>query len=273
RASWTPGARRPRVYDGGGVVSAPAVRIDRSRLPLPASGRGFIFPAIEKSVLPNGLGVWTVHHDAIPILTCILLIQRGSSSDPPGQDGLAALTVDMLDEGSGGRSGIEMHEALARIGAQFDTDLGSDAGAVSVTLLRRFVERGLSILADMAARPSLTEDDFIRVRQLRLHRLVQLRDLPAAVADRAFVRLLYGEHPYGHTPIGSEISLAAMSIADVRAFHAQSISPSFATLIAVGDCDHEEIHRIAASVFAGWTGAVETATSAPIGPPPAPARL
>ena len=44
----------------------------------------------------------------------------------------------------------------------------------------------------MAARPSLTEGDFERVRQLRLHRLTQLRDMPGAVADRAFVKLLYG---------------------------------------------------------------------------------
>ena len=153
----------------------------------------------------------------MPIVTCLLLIERGSSSDPPGKDGLAALTVDMLDEGSGGRSAIEMHEALARMGAQFDADLGADAAALSVTVLRRFADRALTILADMAARPSLAEPDFLRVRQLRLHRLVQLRDLPAAVADRAFMRLLYGEHPYGHTPIGSETALAAMSVADVRA--------------------------------------------------------
>ena len=48
------------------------------------------------------------------------------------------------------------------------------------------------------------------MRQLRLHRLTQLRDMPGAVADRAFLRLLYGAHPYGHTPIGSEASLAAL---------------------------------------------------------------
>ena len=45
--------------------------------------------------------------------------------------------------------------------------------------------------------------------------------MPGAVADRAFLRLLYGAHPYGHTPIGSETSLAAMTVDDVRAFHAR----------------------------------------------------
>ena len=49
-----------------------------------------------------------------------------------------------------------------------------------------------ALLADIVARPSLTEADFARVRQLRLHRLTQLRDNPSAVADRVFMRMLYG---------------------------------------------------------------------------------
>ena len=152
----------------------------------------------------------------------------------------------MLDEGSGGRSAIEMHEALARIGAQFDSDIGSDGAALSVTTLSRCAERGLALVADMAARPALAEADFSRVRQLRLHRLTQMRDMPGAVAERTFAKLLYGEHPYGHTPIGGERSLAAMSVDDVRAFHARVMTPaSAATLIAVGDCRHADIRRIA----------------------------
>ena len=42
--------------------------------------------------------------------------------------------------------------------------------------------------------------------------------MPGAVADRAFVRLLYGTHPYGHTPLGTERALASLTIDDVRAF-------------------------------------------------------
>src|SRR5206468_10333051 len=109
---------------------------------------------------------------------------------------------------------------------------------------------------------ALREDDFARVRQLRLHRLTQIRDMPGAVADRAFLRLLYGIHPYGHSPIGSETSLASMTVDDVRQFHAAAIRPSAATLLAVGDCDHAAIARLAAESFADWSGADGAATQA-----------
>ena len=68
-----------------------------------------------------------MHHAQVPLVAFTLLVRRGAAADPPGKDGLAAMTADMLDEGSGDRSAIEMHEALARLGAQFDTDIGSDA--------------------------------------------------------------------------------------------------------------------------------------------------
>jgi len=230
------------------------VTVNRSRLPEPGPRPAFHFPRIDKSVLANGLRVWSVRHPAIPIVTLMLLLRRGAANDPPGKEGLAAITLDMLDEGSGNRSAIEIHEDLARLGAHLDADIGSDATLLTVSALSRFIEPGLTLLSDIAVRPSLTEEDFTRVRQLRLHRLRQLRDVPGAVADRAFLRLLYGSHPYGHTPLGSETALNALTIDDVRAFHAQVIRPSEATLIAAGDCDHAAIRDLAARVFAGWEG-------------------
>src|SRR5204863_6254552 len=129
-----------------------------------------------------------------PVVTLMLLLRRGAADDPPGKEGLAAITLDMLDEGSGPRSAIQIHEELARIGAHLDSDIGSDATLLTVSVLSRFIEPALELLGDITARPSLTEPDFLRVRQLRLHRLKQLRDVPGAVADRAFLRLLYGSH-------------------------------------------------------------------------------
>lgn len=230
------------------------VIVDRSRLPEPSPSRPFAFPVIHKASLPNGLGVWTVRHTQVPLVALALLVRRGAAHDPAGKEGLAATTADMLDEGSGNRSAIEMHEALARLGAQLDTDIGSDATLVAVSVLGRHTERALNLLADIVVRPALREPDFNRVRQLRLHRLMQLRDVPGAVADRVFARLVYGDHPYGHTPIGTEAAMGALTADDVRAFHTGAIRPELSTLIAVGDCEHDAVCRDAARAFGEWVG-------------------
>jgi predicted Zn-dependent peptidase len=254
-------------------MTVPAdITIDRSRLPEPGPAARFLFPEIQKTTLPSGLQVWTVRHAQVPVVAFMLLVRRGAAVDPAGKEGLAAMTADMLDEGSGSRSSIEIHEALARIGAQFDTDIGSDATLVSVSSLSRVASLSLTLLADIVARPSLTDDDFARVRQLRLHRLSQLRDNPSAVADRVFLSTIYGSHPYGHTPTGNEQALAAMTADDVRAFHAGEIRPSASTLVAVGDCEHDQIVALAGEAFDGWGGAPSN-HDAIFDPPAHPARL
>jgi len=158
----------------------------------------------------------------------------------------------MVDEGTGSLSAIEVSEGLARIGAEYDVDVGADATCFSLTTLSRFAERGASLLADILIRPSLRDGDFDRVRQLRLDRLRQLKDLPPAVAERAFLRLMYGEHPYGHLPIGNALALGAMALEDVAAFHAARFRPSRATIIVAGPLSHGGLLRLADEAFSGW---------------------
>ncbi|MBP7571568.1 MAG: insulinase family protein, partial [Acidobacteria bacterium] len=159
-------------------------RVDRSRLPAPAPDPPFRFPAVERRRLSNGLAVWTVEHREVPVVAMLLLLSSGAAEDPDDRPGLAALTADMLDEGSGERSALDLEAAFARLGAQFDTEIGPDATLLSALALARRRDDILALMADVARRPRLADEDFARVRDLRLNRLLQLRDLPAAVADR-----------------------------------------------------------------------------------------
>ncbi|MGH9346086.1 MAG: M16 family metallopeptidase [Vicinamibacterales bacterium] len=226
--------------------------VDRSRLPDVGPDPVFHFPSLVRHRFANGLEVRTVEHHSVPIVTFVLQVDDGSGADPGHQEGLAAITADMLDEGTGALSAIEVSEALARIGAELDIDVAPDVTVFTLTTLTRFADRGAALLSDILAKPSLREEDFARVRQLRLDRLRQLRDVPPAVAERAFLRLLYGDHPYGHLPIGSDASLRALRPDDIRAFHAAAYRPTHATLVVVGDMRHDDLRAAAERAFGGW---------------------
>ena len=226
--------------------------VDRSRLPAPGPEPPFRFPAVERRQLANGLRVWTVEHREVPVLAALLLLSNGAAEDPDERPGLAALTADMLDEGSGDRSALELEAAFARLGAQFDTEIGPDATLLSVLTLARRRDQVFELLADVVRRPRLAEEDFVRVRDLRLNRLLQLRDLPAAVADRTLTGLLYPGHPYGHQPIGTAPSLRGSTIDEVRSFHARAWKPWRMTLIMAGDLSHDEQMAAAERAFGDW---------------------
>jgi zinc protease len=233
--------------------------VDRSRLPALGPDPSFELPAIRRRSLSNGLRVWTVEHHEMPLVTVFVLLPIGAASDPAERPGLAAITGDLLDEGCGELSALELHEALARIGAQLDTEVSSDATLLELTVLERHAGRGLQLLSDMVLHPRLEQRDFDRVRDLRLNRLVQLRDSPSALADRVFTELLFKGHPYGHLPIGTEGSLRGMTLREVIAFHAGSYRPTEATVVAIGDASHQRLADLVDAAFDKWTAGDATA--------------
>lgn len=209
--------------------------VDRSRLPPVTSSAPATFPAVRRVVGAGGLHIWTVPHRRTELVTLALLIPAGAAADPAGCAGLAGFTADLLDDGTRARNGIELHEALGRLGARFGGDVSSDATVLSVSALPRHAGDVLALLLEVATEPRFDGADVDRVRALRLNRIAQLRHAAGVVADRAWRRVLYGEHPYGHSALGETGTLSPLGGDDVRAFHAAHYRLDRATLIIAGD--------------------------------------
>jgi predicted Zn-dependent peptidase len=246
--------------------------VDRDRLPIPGPDRAFHFPRIARRTLPNGLELRAVTHRAVPVTAIVLLVPGGSSVDPADAHGLVSLTSGLLDEGSRGQSALEVADRVARIGGELELEVGVDAVVVGMTTLDRFLDTGLSLVHEIVTAPNLANDDFNRLRNLRLERLRQMKDHAGAMADRAFARVLYGGHPYGHLSLGSEASLHALTVDRARALHASLFTPEGATLIVVGDRPEEELLDAAAAAFDSWraaAGAMPIDRGLALVPPPA----
>jgi predicted Zn-dependent peptidase len=229
----------------------------------------FRFSRIEKDRLTNRLSLWSAEHRTLPVVAFILVLPSGSAADFEGYEGLAAITADMMDEGTGNLSAIDVNAAFGRIGAHLETEVSADATVFTVTSLAKFARQALTLFADCIIRPRLAEEDFDRIRELRLTRLVQIRDMPSAIADRAFMQVVYGTHPYAHMALGTEESLRQLTIETVKTFHSRLYRAPNATLIASGDIGADEFRRIAADTFGSWPqGAPEIPDDAAIVPPP-----
>ena len=94
------------------------MRANRSRMPEVGRDPAFQFPPIARHTLHNGLQVRTIEHSTVPVVSIVVQVDGGAVADPPGREGLAAITADMLDEGTGSLTAIDVSEGLARIGAQ-----------------------------------------------------------------------------------------------------------------------------------------------------------
>ncbi len=213
------------------------------RLPAVGESRGIRFPPIAKHTRADGSRVWTVAHRGLPVVCLSVLYPIGSAGDPVDRFGLTSLTADLLDEGTQTLDGLALHDALARLGSHLEGEVGPDAAAIGMVTLSRNGDRATALLADVACHPRFDQGDFARVRDNRVSRLVQMRDVPAAVAERVFSQQLYGAHPYGHSPVGVESALRATTLDDVRRFHDEVLLATTPTIMAVGDVAHEDVVR------------------------------
>ena len=223
--------------------------VDRTQLPGLGKTAPFQPPAFRLATLENGVNVWTVSHRRAPVLTLRLLIPTGAATDPAGQWGLAALTADLLDEGTAEKSDVELHKALTRIGGHLAINASSDATVLSLTTLPKHAREALRLLVEAVTRPRFDAEDCRRVRDLRISRVLQMRQVPTAVADRVFIESLYTTHPYGHLSIGTEESLGRLEADDVRGFHQRWYRPDRWTLVAVGDLPDDELHGLSEAVL------------------------
>jgi zinc protease len=228
---------------------------DRSKPPVVGPAPALHLPAIEQRTLANGLQVWIMRTHKVPTVHLELTVRSGSAADPKGRFGLASLTSDMLDEGAGGKSALEIADAIDFLGAGLSTQASVDASYVELHVPVAKLDAALPIMADVIARPTFPEAELKRLREERLASLLEAQDDPEQLVQYAFPRIVFGkEHRYGTSAIGTATSLKAIAAADLKAFHAAHYRPSNARLIVAGDVSPETIVPALEGAFRAWTG-------------------
>ncbi len=226
------------------------------------------FPSIDRTMLDSGLGVWSIAHTSVPVVTAQLLVQHGAADDPATLPGLAGVTADMLDEAAGPYDAIQLADAFARLGSQLTIEVGSDVTSLSFTSLSRFFPQALELAAEVVLRPRFAAADLDRVRDLRLSRLRQLSSSAGAAADRAFYGAVFGSHPYGHGVVGTTAALGRIRMDDVRGFYDGAIRPETSVLIVAGDIGHADVVSAARGALGAWRPASTVARTEPPAPVP-----
>ena len=236
--------------------ATPADELDRSKAPAGGPPPKLNLPVPTRRKLKNGAAVLVVERHELPLASLVITWPTGIADEPPAQAGLAGLTADLLDEGAGQRGALDVAEAVARLGATLQTTASWDDTRVQAMTLTKTLDALLPIVADVVARPTFADKELERVRADRVTALVQLRDVPAAIARDTLSRVVYGDRQrYGLPEMGTEAALKALDRAAVVKWHKERLRPDLATIIVVGDVRTDDIVKRLDGALAGWTAA------------------
>lgn len=206
----------------------------------------------QREILPNGMVLVTSEQPALPIVSVELLIRAGSRYDPADRHGLANLTSRLLTRGTPTRDSMAISGLVEGMGAHLGTDAGRELATVNLSILKKDLDTGLTLMSEVLTEPAFPKKELDRTKQSLLASIRAKRDRPGSIAREAFRAALYPGSFYGRPVEGSQDSVRGLDRSAVVDFHRRYYRPDRAILVAVGDITHEEMKRKLAEALAGW---------------------
>ena len=215
-----------------------------------------------KVTTTNGMTVLVLEQHFLPIVEIHALIKTGSAQDPPEKAGLANLVASLLDEGTTTRSSKQLAEQIDFVGGSLEVKAGEDFTTASARVLKKDVDLGFTLLADILLHPAFPKQEFERVRSQILGEIASDNDDPGHVAMKAFNQLVFHNHPYRWPANGTEETLSKVTLTDVQGFYAREYLPNQVILTVVGDITVEAATALVQTHFGAWKkGTAQARTS------------
>ncbi|MFN7106937.1 MAG: M16 family metallopeptidase [Brevundimonas sp.] len=243
---------------------------ERTPLPQPGAEVAPVTPAVADFRLDNGLRVLVAPTDGVPLVSARLSFDAGSSDDPAGKAGIAAMTAALLTQGTKTKTAPEIATQIEQLGASIGAGAGVDFSNVYANAPSNAFPATVALMADLVKNPTFAAEELERQQAQTLDGLRVALSQPAAIAGMTVGRVIYGDAPYGATI--TQQTVPTITPTDVAAFHAARYRPTDATLVFSGDITPDAARALAQQAFGDWNpaGAAPAATANPAGEALAP---
>jgi len=245
------------LVSSGVATAAPYAKSgisDWTKAPAPTTEPTFKPPVAKRLRLKNGMAVLAIENHALPIVSMALVVPgAGAAADPAGKGGLAAFTADLLDEGAGGMSAIEIAEEVDRLGGGVAAGVDVDSASMSVSSLTKTLDPMIDLVTKIVTQPAFDAKEFARVKGDLSTALELRRDRPREVAQLMLSAALYGrDSAYGHPVAGVREQFKDIAVGDVQSFYKEHWNPAVMTLVVVGDFDPKTLRIKLDSGLGTW---------------------
>jgi predicted Zn-dependent peptidase len=97
------------------------------------------------------------------------------------------------------------------------------------------------VIADLVFRPTLRHADLKLERKVVLEEISMVEDTPDDVVFELHNELLWGDHPYGYSILGTRDTVSALGVTELKELHGRAYHPSQIVVAASGNVEHEQL--------------------------------
>ena len=195
------------------------------------------------------------------------VLRGGSLGDPPGKEGTAALLAELLQKGAGKRDAASFAEAIESVGGELAASAQTESLSVGASFLARDADLMVELVSDALLRPRFDTGEFAKARTLAIQSIAAAKDSdPRQLIDTYGDAWLFRGHPYGRPTEGSEQSLEAVGLEDLKAYYSAQLGGDRLIVAVVGDFRASDMRRRLDAAFGGWRKAGAPAPAAVASP-------
>lgn len=226
---------------------------DRSKPPVVENTLVLDLPEMQEATLSNGIKlVLAERHETQTVSLALVFNSAGSVAEPDAKPGVAGATFALMNEGPAGLSASAFADKKEELGADIAMSGGVHAGVATVSALKKNLRASLALWVGTIRHPAFREDDWERMRVNALQQMESAKNDPNVVAGRILMSVAYGPaHPYA-TRWDEVQAMNSLARADFEQFHAISVRPDGAILLAVGAIDMPSLVAQLEQAFQGW---------------------
>lgn len=230
--------------------------------PAPGPAKPFALPQPQRLALENGLRVTLVPYGSVPKVVVRLAIRSGNAFESKDEVWLADLAGRLMREATTTRDATAISTEAAGMGGTLDVSVGEDRTLVGGEVLSEFAPDMVRLVADVALHPTFPESELARLKADLLRQLSLQKSQPQPLAQEAFRKALYGEHPYGRSFPTPE-QLQAYTVAQAKAFYEKNSGAARSQLFVVGRFDEDAVEKAIRAAFAAMPKGTPPASAAP----------
>jgi zinc protease len=217
------------------------------------SAQTLLLPAHEKIVLKNGLTLLVLQKPRVSLIDIFTIVKTGAAADPAGREGLASVTAGLLRKGTAKRTAQQFADEFDFIGGGFQGEASSDFSYFEAEFLAKDMNRGFDLFFDALTHPTFPPAEVDKLLAQSLDGVRAAKEDPLSVLHAYFDAYLYGTHPYGHSPVGDEISLKHIQRDAIARFYESNYAPGNTIVAIAGDFPAAEVRAKVTELLESWT--------------------
>jgi zinc protease len=234
------------------VVKTPTA-FDRTVVPLDGPEPVVVIPTVWNDKLSNGMGVWGIEQNELPLVQFNLTLKGGHYLDKLDKPGVAGLMASLMNQGTKNKTPQELEEAIETLGARININSNAAAITISGNCLVRNYDATLALVEEMLLEPRWDVDEFALAQTRVMNNLKRQKASPPALAGETFMEKVYGPaHIFSLSASGTLESVPTITVDDLKAWYAAFMSPSVANFHVAGNISHEKVMSSLQSLASKW---------------------